>query len=129
MDVNGTMNYTEAKAYCQKQEGYILEIYSESECDYILDIMNFMEIDNEIGIWLGASKNEQSDQFKWESAERAIDTERWQKPFPSISRPGSHLALLRKNKTHLAKVGPHENLVLFCKTVINKDEPGTQNNK
>ena len=81
------LTWSEAQKFCNVNTGRLIEIYSETELNYLKkNFMNLPKNDVPSRIWLGAVSNGKKNIFKWDSTKDELTYDpAWAKGFPKLN--------------------------------------------
>ena len=115
--VNDTNDWSSAKAVCQSKNGYLLEIYTLSELDYIKKIMDYSKV---WFSWLGTS-NQGDLFFVWDTTKQEPSFNiPWAPDFPSHFGLRSTCVSMLSTEKMFINNACFDRLPFICKTVKNK---------
>ena len=114
--VKDTNDWSSAKAICQSKNGYLLEIYTSSELDYIKKIMDYSKV---WFTWLGTS-NQGDLLFFWDTTKQEPGFNiPWAEDFPSnMGLKSTCVSMLSTEKIFINNAC-FDKLPFICKTVKN----------
>ena len=121
---NGSVTWTQAQTHCQDSGGYLLELYTLSEIDYMKKLFNFTEValKDERQLWLGATDHRNSKLFSWNVTGREpAYSIPWVAQFPSkTSSQSTCVSLLHKFGFQWINMECYEKAHFICKLVLMK---------
>ena len=118
LTVNESMNWSDSMKYCNEKGGYLLEIYTNSELDYILKLIRFSNPSQKVHYWLGASEQRDANIFFWEKTERTTSIDiAWADGFPSKTMSTTCLSLIYNEKFVFINSECYEKRKIFCKVL------------
>ena len=79
---NASLTWSEAKADCVNRSGFLLELYTAAELEYVNKLLEFTRVSN---TWLGASDHRYRTKFRWNKTEKEVNVDTtWASGFPSF---------------------------------------------
>ena len=116
---DGIRTWEEANDICEDKNGMLLEIYTESELDYIERLLNSTFLKEKSGMWLGASDRHTKNTFRWDSTRKEMTFEgSWADGFP-VRTSSAHtclsMLLYKEFKKKWVNVECEEKLRFICK--------------
>ena len=117
---NESLTWSEAQAYCQSGGGFLLELYTPTEQDYVKKLLIFSGMRNKYSLWLGASDHQNTKVFKWNmTAREPAFNMPWAPHFPSKTSSSISCVLMLHNlEQWWINTDCQENLHFICKTML-----------
>ena len=125
---NETRSWSEARTHCNLKGGYLLELYTPSELDYVTKLLTFSDTTQK-SFWLGASDHGSPKIFLWNVSEREPSFHiSWAPGFPA-ERSSKTTCTLMLNDDNYTWINTecYEEANYICKLILSDEEKPAKN--
>ena len=93
---NNSLSWSEAQSDCHAQNGYLLEIYTKAEQEFLYKGKQFSRLNDKLSFWIGASRQQPLGQFVWDTTGYPPITQvlNWADKFPNDKTSQTSCVLL-----------------------------------